>query len=187
MDAQTLFDNWKSLNNTEACLLLSGLTCHRLPPFPEEVEWIIIRHMTLDEVPAIPDSVKRLVLWDVKVDELPSVPYDLEFLTLARTSIRILPPLYGMANRWKKTSCQLYLQDNPRLLFSRGNMFSYEYANIWNNWWAEQPVVRLRSLDRCATIKDELLAVTWEPTYFRDWCLDWKEQVEWGGRITPLD
>jgi hypothetical protein len=180
MDAQKIIDDWIVLNNTETCLLFSGLTCRRLPPFPDDVEWLIIRWMTLEELPAIPDSVKRLVLWGVKVDELPPVPYDLEYLALAKTSIRILPRLPGIMNRWKKTSCQVYIQDCNYLLIPYRGQYSYEYAKLWNWWWTEQPASRLRSTRRCNLIKDELMNVTWHPSYFHEWCLDWKEQVEWG-------
>lgn len=155
--AQKIIDDWTALQNTKACLLLSGLTCRRLPPFPSNVEWIVIRWMTLDALPAIPDSVRRFVLWGVNVDEVPALPNELEYLALAHTSVRILPRMPCM-NRWIRFTCQLYIADCPRLLIPYTGQFSYEYAALWGQWWGEQPAARQRTTQRCATIKDELLA-----------------------------
>lgn len=169
--AQPIIDDWVNKNDTEACLLLIGLTCRRLPPFPEGVKWIIIRNMTLDELPPIPESVIRLVLWCVKLDELPPVPYNLENLVLAYTTLRILPRM-PCVNRWKHYTCQLYMYSNPNLLIPRGNLFSYEYAELWNEWWLEQGVARQRAHNRCAVIKDELLAVAWTADRVQKWCVE---------------
>jgi hypothetical protein len=166
-----VIDEWRAKNNPTACLIFSELTCRRLPPFPEGVKWISIWNMTLDELPPIPESVTRLTLWHVRLDELPPLPYNLEVLALAYTTLRILPRMPCM-NKWKHYTCQLYTHENPNLLIPRGNLFSYEYADLWNQWWSEQEVSQLRVTKRCVTIKDELLAVTWHTDRIRDWCVE---------------
>lgn len=187
-DPNHIIQSWLATGDPTRELIFDRLSCRALPPIPESVAMMLIRDMHLDTLPPMPSSLRYLMLSGVWIQSLPPLPESLRGLCLMDCTIQLLPRMPFLL-RWNQPGL-LVIRNCKHLLISHDDdeiylRDSFRYAESWDHWWAEQKQVKKRTADRCAVIKEELMAATWHPERFLTWCVDEEERHEWMQNQNP--
>ncbi len=180
-DAHDQIQGWIAYGDPTKHLILENIKGRTLPPIPNTVRTLLIRKMSLDCMPQLPAPLRYLMLSEVDIHHIDGLPATLRGLTLMDCTVRILSPL-TFVMRWSHRG-HLYIHNCPQLLIPYDEdlyiLKSADYAELWDNWWAEQRQHKRQALVRSGLLKEELMAATWHPIRFMSWCVDEEERREW--------
>ena len=130
----------------------------------------------------INDETDNLNLWSLNITSLPpDLPYNLKVLNCANIPITALPDLPSglqalicyktLLTALPELPPSLQYLDCPctPLILQRATGESIpDYNRRWRAWREEQ-VVKKRAQERCAIIKEELVAAAWAPKRVEKW------------------
>lgn len=152
-------------------LSLCNVSIKELPALPPTLATLLLHDICrLQTLPALPSALRFLEFDNAKqLTTLPALPASLQYLILYSTGITMLPPLPVAALNG------LYYNNTP-LLFARNageSLYDYEarLAPI-----REQMDEEKRTRQRCAAIKEALIARAWAPSRMLRWCIDEEER-----------
>ena len=171
-----------------------------IPPLPPSLLYLSCKYTNVSVIPALPTGLLRLEcdsnpqithlprlppslkgLWcrGTNVTDLPSLPSSLEELMCNETNVRVLPDLppllfrthpldiYGVLGR-------LHFDRYSHPSLERGIDESFQdFVLRWNNWYSKE-----RTQKRTSLVAEDLIAATWHPDRFEQWCLDEEEKKE---------
>ena len=167
---------------------------HVFPPitiaeFPPHLDILSINNVSIKELPTLPPTLTTMLLLNIcrlqtlpplssalrylecentkELTVLPALPASLRYLILYSTGVTMLPPLPVGLN-------SLYYENTP-LLFPRSpgeSLVNYETRLVPIR---ERIAEEARTRDRCAAIKEALIARTWAPSRMLHWCIDEEE------------
>jgi Leucine-rich repeat (LRR) protein len=133
-----------------------------LPPLPSTLQKLFCYGTQITELPPLPSTLQELYCADTQITELPPLPSTLQKLFCYGTQITELPPL-------PSTLQGLYCHNCSNLKLQRNkNETNQEYKERWK-LFHEERVSKARIQERCATIKEELMAAAWHPNRVERW------------------
>lgn len=127
----------------------------KITEFPEKLEIIHCSFTLITKLPPLPPNLYIFNCEGTQITELPSLPSTLKILCCAYTQITELPPLPAGLEVLYCDGCPLVL---PR---KEGESIS-DYEARWRIY-REEKAARLRTQERCRTIKDNLIAEVMHP------------------------
>lgn len=177
-DTEELLRRIANIQNGE--LVVDELNITSLPDLPSGLQKLYCSRTRLTTLPELPSRLQRL--WcsnTITLTTLPDLPSGLQELYCNNTSLTILPDLpSGLQILWCAntnittlldipSSLRVFWCDNTTLI--RGETESVEtYNQRWRAWREEQAAKR-RAKERCAIIKEELVAAAWAPKRVEKW------------------
>ncbi len=142
-----------------------------LPPLPKSLKCLNCSHTKITSLPPLPTSLKELYCYSSTITYLPSLPASLKKFFCSITQITSLPSL-------PNSLTDLYCKNCPNLLLQREEGESVQnYESRWKSF--REKITRDRCLQCCKAIKEELMAVTWHPDRYLQWCIDEEERSFW--------
>ena len=124
-----------------------------------------IFNIGITELTQLPSSLKRLCCGWTSIIKLPQLPDSLEVLCCQNTPITELPPL-------PSSLTELDCSDCLNLLIQRNEGESIQdYNKRWENMREERKELesKQRCVERCLTVKEELMAAAWHPNRVEKW------------------
>ncbi len=153
--------------NLKKLVLCSSPGIKKLPPLPPNLETLCLDSMNLEYLPNLPKNLKNLTLNGSKIKELPFLPDSLETLQIAKTNIQVLP---NIPKNFKFIWCRMC----PKLkIQKKDNEYEKSYLKRWIPVIQEEE--KKRAIQRCKGVKGDLMAATWHPDRYQDWCIDIQE------------
>lgn len=184
---------WIKAGNTAEDLKLCRLRLTSLPPLPNSVksfwcsntlitslpeelpsslERLFCFETCIKKLPKLPNTLTLLLCFNSPLIELPELPLSLLHLSCSKTQISILPELPLKLKTFNVSKC-------PNLLIQLENEETVEsYEKRWKP--IREKFQRERNVERCKTVKEELMAATWHPDRMIHWCWDEEEKKKWG-------
>ncbi len=172
---------WPVIPNTVTSLTIKDMSMVELPPLPSTLKQLTLIDVPITQLPPLPSSLELLALTRVPILQIHTLPSTLNHFQIYHSPVQILPPMRSMFNN--KRNMSIVMHDCPNLLFpyeehcyysSDRYRYCAQYAILWEKWW-----VKKRHEERCAAIKEELMATTWHPKRVLTWCVDEEERHEW--------
>ena len=159
-----------------------------LPPLPDSLKILECSNTQITSLPPLPSSLQKLYCACTPITSLPPLPNSLKCLTCFNTQITSLPPLPDSLKvifchitpitslpSFPTSLISLMCNNCPNLLLQREkNESIQDYEARWKVF--REKIVRDRCVQRCKSVKEELIATTWHPKRFETWCLDVQEQ-----------
>lgn len=137
-------------------LYVSNTPIEELPALPKRLRNLHCNSTKIRFLPALPNTLEELWVNNTKLEELPDLPPNLETLWVYNTFLEELPPL---------PDSLLFLQTHTTHLIQRqpGEAMS-SYIRRANQFYEQKRIHKRNSL-----IKEELMAVVWNPDRVSKW------------------
>jgi hypothetical protein len=157
-DTDELLRRIRECNNR--FLYLSTLNITSIPSLPPTLTDLVCTKLLIKELPSLPATLRYLDCSYTTITELPPLPDTLEALICNNTNLTQLPPLPVSLRFLMSFSCpKLIIQHIP------GRISMEENIKRWRDWHSGET----RCRERCAAIKEELMAAAWYPRRVEKW------------------
>lgn len=149
------------LPNSLRALTISGSQISVLPELPSGLHRISLCRTPVRHLPLLPPSLTSLACEETAIKDLPvTLPPALQYLYISGTQITVLPVLPTSVRSVHDTRTPLkvpWTQERYMMPYTPAR-YNRETAEVREAWLASR-----RPQERCATIKEELMAVAWAP------------------------
>lgn len=164
----------------------------RLETLPDSVQVLKLNYSRIKMIRNLPENLKVLECNYCPIKSLDQFPQGIQKIHLYWTLITYIPPLpEGLLEFHYDCHLSHFIQPFPKLPLSLLNLRFMErtrtfifqlkngeiisdFQNTLSTWSKVRDFVR--NVSRCKCVKGDLMAATWHPERYLDWCLDIQEK-----------